>query len=247
MKSALLFVLLSLQPILFAQNQIPPGTILPLRLNSSLHSNKTKPGQQITARLMQDVPLASGSKIPAGAKVLGHVIDVIPPDSAGAKISLRFDSLLVKNTRIPITANLRAIASVMEVQEAQVPKFGADRGTSENSWNTVQIGGDESAYHGGGPVIHGLNVIGRSTPTGVLVRPQSKPGSECRGEIDGNHQLQALWLFSSDACGAYGFPDLTIVHTGRTTPIGEIILNSSHGDLRISSGSGLLLRLQRLD
>src|SRR6202022_477494 len=42
---------------------IPPGTILPVRLNSSLSSAESKPGQIISARIMQDVPLATGGKI----------------------------------------------------------------------------------------------------------------------------------------------------------------------------------------
>jgi hypothetical protein len=33
---------------------IPSGTILPIRLNSSLSSSKTQPGQIITARITQD-------------------------------------------------------------------------------------------------------------------------------------------------------------------------------------------------
>lgn len=59
-----------------AQSAIPAGTILPVRLNSSLNSRKVKPGQLVTARVAQDVPLSSGSKIHAGTKVIGHIVDV---------------------------------------------------------------------------------------------------------------------------------------------------------------------------
>jgi hypothetical protein len=55
---------------LFAQSAIPAGTILPVALNSSLNSRKVKAGQVITARVMQDVPLSSGSTIrPTSANV----------------------------------------------------------------------------------------------------------------------------------------------------------------------------------
>ncbi len=35
---------------------VPRGTILPVRLNQSISSSKSQPGQIITARIMQDVP-----------------------------------------------------------------------------------------------------------------------------------------------------------------------------------------------
>src|SRR5258706_14498976 len=45
---------------------IPPGTRLPVRLNSSLSSTETKRSQIIIARIMQDVPLATGGQIRNG-------------------------------------------------------------------------------------------------------------------------------------------------------------------------------------
>ena len=51
MKSFLLgFLLLSAAAL--AQNEIPPGTILPAQLNSSLNSRKITAGQTFTARIL---------------------------------------------------------------------------------------------------------------------------------------------------------------------------------------------------
>jgi len=133
MKRMLWLSLLMFAADLFAQNTIPAGTILPVALNSSLNSRKVKPGQVITARVMQDVPLP-GSTIHAGAKVVGRVIDVKPANGgSGAQISFRFDTLVVSKRRIPITTNLRAAASMMAVEAAQLPESGPDRGTSQNA------------------------------------------------------------------------------------------------------------------
>ena len=228
---------------LFAQNAIPAGTILPVALNSSLNSRKTKPGQVITARVMQDVPLSPASTIHAGAKVIGQVLDVTAANgTAGGRVSFRFETLLVSKQRIPITTNVRALASMMAVEDAQLPAAGPDRGTSENAWTTVQVGG-EVVYRGGGPVANGLRSVGTPAANGVLVHVSGDPGTKCRGETEGNDRLQALWVFSSDACGAYDFPDLAIAHAGRTNPVGEVILTSDHGDVNVKAGSGMLLRV----
>src|SRR5580692_9485570 len=57
---------------------IPPGTILPVRLNSTLSSAKCRKGQVITGRIMQDVPLSPRARIKEGSKVLGHIVEVTP-------------------------------------------------------------------------------------------------------------------------------------------------------------------------
>ena len=244
----MLFMILWLFPaIAFGQTTIPAGTILPLRLNSALNSRKSKAGQAISARLMQDVPLARKSKIHAGAKVIGHLLEVIPATAtSGARISFQFDTLEVSKHKVPITTNLRALASMLEVEEAQIPQAGPDRGTSQNSWTTVQVGGDV-VYRGGGPVARGLEVVGTPTSDGVLVRLRENPEGKCRGETDGNDRPQAMWIFSADACGAYGFSDLTIIEAGRSSsPPGQITLASTTGNFDIRSGSGILLRLDKI-
>jgi hypothetical protein len=244
MKGILWLSLLMFAADLFSQNTIPAGTILPVALNSSLNSRKIKSGQVITARVMQDVPLP-GSTIHAGTKVIGSVIDVKPANGgSGAQISFRFDTLLVSKRRIPITTNLRAAASMMAVEAAQLPESGPDRGTSQNAWTTDQIGG-EVVYRGGGPVADGLRPVGEPTYGGVLVHVSAKPGTPCRGEIEGNDRLQALWVFSSDACGVYDFADLKIVHAGRSNPVGEITLASDKGDMNVRAGGGMLLRVNQ--
>ncbi len=230
---------------LFAQEAIPVGTVLPVQLNSSLKTKKAKPGQLISARLMQEVPLPAGGRIRAGAKVIGHVVAVKPSHhGSGAEISFRFDTLAIGTKKTAIVTNLRALASMMEVFEAQIPENGPDRGTSEYDWTTDQIGGEVN-YHSDGAITHGSTIVGHSVPDGVLVHVSEKPGAECRGEVDSNHRLQAFWVFSSDACGLYGYPDVVLTHAGRTSPVGEITLSSDKGDLNIRAGSGMLLRVNR--
>ncbi len=233
-------VLIVVATQVLAQSAIPGGTILPVRLDTSLNSRREKVGQVISARVMQDVPLPSG-KIRAGAKVLGRVENVVNV-KGGERLTIRFDTVAISKRRIPVTTNLRAIASMMAVEEAQIPTFGPDRGTPADWATTEQIGG-EVVYRGGGPVVNGLRSVGKPAPNGVLVHVSAGSETKCRGDVEGNGELQALWLFSSDACGAYGFSGLTIAHAGRTNPVGEITLASERDTLNVRGGSGMLLRV----
>jgi hypothetical protein len=223
---------------------IPVGTILPVQLNSTLDSRKMKPGQPITARVMQDVPLPAGRKVPAGAKLLGHVVSTASGPAGGARLTLQFDSVKFNHRSLAVNTNLRALASMMEVEYAQLPLVGSDRGTPWAWSNTRQIGG-EIAYGQGGAVYHGGEKVGYSPAGGgALVIPRSAPGNRCPEEAPANQRPQALWLFSSDACGLYGFSHtLAIAHDGRAAPHGQIVLESHKGPVKVSGGSGMLLRV----
>lgn len=243
MKRLTLVALMMFTPLVFAQESVPRGTILPVQLNTMVRSDKARPGQIVSARVTQNVPLADGAKIMAGARVLGRVVAVQGiADPGGAKIVLRFDTVVTGKRHIAVTTDLRALASMLAVDEAQVPQTGPDRGTSEFNWNTEQIGG-EADYHGS-VIARGLHVVGQSVPgNGALVEVSGKEGTRCRANLDDNRRLQATWLFASDACGLYGYPKLTLTHAGRTAPIGEIVLTSIKGNINIRAGSGMLLRV----
>jgi hypothetical protein len=231
-------------PAARTQNSIPAGTVLPIRLDKSLSSRKSKPGEKVAGRVMQDVPLGSGLSIHSGARIVGHVLDVSSTSNGGnAKISFVFDAVESRHSSIPVTTNLRALASPLEIDDAQMPLYGGDRGTPSTAYTTTQIGG-EVVYRGGGPVARGESAVGKPVPGGVLVTVRLAEGKPCRGIVDGNNQPQALWLFSSDACGVYGYRQVEVAHAGRTNPLGQIVLSSTDGrDLNIRAGSGMLLRV----
>jgi hypothetical protein len=208
---------------------IPAGTIVPVTLNSSLRSDKSESGAAITATVMQDVPLVGGNTLRAGSKVTGHVIEAVTPGrgSDESRISFQFDRIHLGNQTVPITANLRALASVMEVDAAQVPKSGGAEDFS-GDWSLVQIGGDQVSYGHGGPVMLGSRVVGKYTSQGVLT---------------GDTHPQALWLFSANASGTYGFGDVQIAHSGLTEPADEVTLTSNRKVLKVGKGSAMLLRV----
>ena len=249
MKSVLLVALLAISTNLFAQESIPVGTVLPVELETSL-SNKSAPGQLIEARIMQDVPIGNGSMIHAGAKVTGHVVTVARFGAVrGSEISLKFDQLVISHHTVMIRTNLRALASRLEVDDAGLPDTGPDRGTPPTAYTTTQVGSDEVVYRGGGHVMNtSEEVVGEPVPPdGVLARvlPNLKEG--CRGQMSDNELPQALWIFSSDACGVYGYPHLKIINSGRGDPLGQIVLAADESKLNVRGGSAMLLRIISAD
>jgi hypothetical protein len=216
-------------------------------LRTNLSAETAKQNQTVRGQIAQDVPLPGDSRIRKGSRVEGQVVDVEPPTNGSAgRISIRFDTLYSHGQVIPIRTNLRAIAGFMTVQAAGEPNAGAGESDVYNWLETTQVGGD--AVSGvGGDVYSAQNdgrVVGKSlTSGGVLVQPSPNPSNRCRGSLYGNNAPQALWVFSSGACGTYGLSKVSVVHFGRTDPIGTIVFEVADRKAKLRSGDGLLLRV----
>jgi len=222
-----------------AAQDIPAFTVLPVMLNSTLDVRHDKPGEPVAGKIMQDVALPGGQVIHRGSKILGHVVSVRPASaSSPSQLILKFDELQLKGHMVPITTELRALASLNEVYEARLPTNAIDDyGTSPSDWNTVQIGG-AGVYRGSGEVVEAGKVVGRATDYGaVTAKLMAAPDRGCSAS---GEQEQALWKFSPWACGAYGLADLKILRSSELKQNGEIALESSR-DILIRSGSGWLL------
>jgi len=228
-----------------AREALPAGTILPVSLNSTIRSDKSQIGDTITATVMQDVPLRSdGISLPKGSKITGHVTQVVRQGQKSDEsiVSFQFDQLQMRGRTVPVSTNLRALASAMAVSETHTPRTSTD---NPSDWNLVPIGGDEVSYGQGGPVIQGSEIVGESTGQGTLAYATQDINTECRGSVDGNSHAQAFWVFSSQACGVYWYGDVKILHSGRNNPIGQVTLISEGKVLNLGKGSGMLLRVDR--
>ena len=224
--------------------EIPAGTILPIMSSATLDSTRSKPGDQFKGKLMQDVTLPSGKKIRSGAKIQGRVLQSSGPSAtAGARLVVRFDRLIADGKQFPINVSLRALASMLDVFDAQLPVGTFDEyGTSISDWTTVQVGG-AAVYLGDGTVREALDIVGRAPSYGVVTAkliPAPKLG--CPANSVDSEREQSLWIFSPWACGAYGFEDLKIAHHGATPPVGSIELTAPT-TVHVRGGSGWLLRV----
>ena len=215
---------------------IPPGTAIPVALSSTLDAKKDKPGQKIEGRVMQDVPLAPGEKIKAGAHDIGHIVEVTRPAGRGSRMVLKFDQLEAGGKKIPLTASVRAIAAMEEVYQAEIPINPLSDGESTNMWVMRQVGGD-IVNRRLGLVGAGDAVVGRWTrgaPWAKLAYVSGCPPHDVPS------YEQAMWVFSVGACGVFGLKDVKLVNAGDGAPAGQIVLESEQ-DLHVGGRSGWFL------
>lgn len=225
----LVVVVLATSCVAFAQ-AIPAGTVIPVMLTTTIDSNKVHPGEPITGKVMEAVPLAGEGQIPMGAKIYGHIDQVKPGDATSpAWVAVMFDHVVVHGQPRPLRADLRALASMMAVYDAQVPFFEPDT-TPRSAVMLAPVGGEPS-FRNDNPEKSGQRLVRFSGPL--------PPG--CGARIDREGGTGALWVFSPYACGVYGFgKGLAIVRNGSAD--GAIVLGAKK-DVNVHAGSGWLLRV----
>jgi len=224
--------LLAAAPLLDAQ-QIPAGTVVPIMLTMTVDSAKAHPGDPIFGKVMERVPLPDGGDIPQGAKVIAHVDQVMPAQGKSPSwMAVEFDRIQIRGREVPVKANVRALASMMAIYDAQVPFFEPDT-TPASAVMFAPVGGDP-AFRPDNPE--------KSYKKVVTFDGELPPG--CGGRVDRESSTGALWVFSPYACGVYGYgKGLAIVKDGSEEPTGNIIVGSQK-NFQLHAGSGWLLRVE---
>ena len=223
--------------------QLPSGTLLPAMLDDTFDSDKSKPGDEITAKLRQDVLLPDHGKIKRESKLVGHVVAVTPAsDGNPYQITVQFDQIVVNKRPVTISVGLRAYAGMELVAQSRQPaNANSGNGTSVWDLNLSQIGG-QIAYTGQKVVKWNGQVVGRIPQPGwVLALPMANAEFGCAGP-GANKSEQSFWVFSTNACGIYGNNDMTLVSgIGGTSP-GQIVFKSDK-KITVRGGSGWLLQV----
>jgi hypothetical protein len=218
---------------------IPVGTVIPVMLSSSLNVDKDGPGKKIEGKVMQKVPLPSGLGIKARSRIIGHVVNLNKAGASGSNIAVKFDTLEEEGHNTPLITGLLALASMTSVASAQIPVNVDSDTEAATQWTTRQVGGDV-VKRGWGKVASHDGVYGKWLEgSSVLIKLTPNPKAGCP-EGPGYDREQAVWIFSSAACGTYGLGDVKIGSSGKASPVGEINLTSPR-NLEVRGGSGWLL------
>lgn len=238
---AALLILFATFPLRAAQpvQALPPETLLPLVLNSTINSDKSKPGEKLSAKLKQDLPVDSGG-LKAGTEVFGHIVSIKRGGAgAPATVVLAFDRIKIGGQEYALTTNLRALASMSAVYQARLPiNSVSPDGNSVWDYNTRQVGGD--IVYGRKDVRSEAGIVALTPEPGwVIGLPRANPDAGC-GPPESNKRMQAFWVFSTTACGAYGDEELKIARHADDPKTGQITLTDPKKVL-VRNGSGLLL------
>ncbi len=226
-----------------AVSQLQPlqsGVTLSVAMGRTLRAGKVKPGTVFLVKTTQRVPVSEDAYLKRGATVRGEVVASDAGDGTAAHpatLTIRFTQLSYRGRTVPLETRAVAMANLMAVDDTFLPVMGgADRGnSSEASWTTRQVGGEEVVRSGWvGPVVGiGLRTMGRADYYGVYSLPAKLQGS------DGAMVPRAMGVFSTTAQGLYSYDEGTQLESSG----GLITITNPMGRAVIRAGDHLLLEV----
>ena len=95
-----------------AAHRIAPGSVIPVQLTTAIDAKKAKPGDQVVARVTQDLKTNSGEVlVPKDTKVVGHVTEAQArnKEQKESQVGIAFDRAVLKDGDMSLPMSIQAV------------------------------------------------------------------------------------------------------------------------------------------
>jgi hypothetical protein len=211
-----------------AAPKIAPGSVLPVELTKGINAKKAKKGDEVVAKVTQDLRNTQGVLIlPKDTKVVGHVTEAQAhsKEQQQSELAIAFDHAVLKNGE--------TMQMPMSIQAIIAPpnRNPANSASSYPSSSSPPETGGTSASSGGRPGMTGSS----STPAPAPQDPSSAPSGTPA-------PAQARPQITGDTQGVVGIADLKLSPAPDATQ-GSLV-SSEKNTVKLDDGTFLLLRVQ---
>lgn len=206
--------------------RIAPGSVIPVQLTKSIDVKKLKTGDQVEAKVTQDLKTGNGEILVAkDSKVMGHVTEAQQrnKEQKESLVGIAFDHAVMKTGG--------DVSLPMSIQAIIAPTYLS----ANNSSGGEGTGQPQSAGGGTSPSATGRNGnMGASqqqtpTPSTSAAQTEDKTGNGAHEPITGNTQ------------GVLGIANMTLA-AGTGTAQGSVV-TSDKNNIKLESGTLMLLRV----
>ena len=216
-----------------AQPALAPGSVIPVQLTKSVDAKKAKTGEEIVARVTQDLRNDAGAIIvPKDTKVIGHITEAQArnknknKDQNESQMSLAFDRLVTKSGEtMPMPMSIQAV--IAPPNSANTSGGQAGTGYSEPGAPSTTMGGRP----GMGGNTGGATMPTQGVPPGSGGMPTATQTGPAQPPINGN------------TTGVVGITNLTLAPA--SDPTQGSVLSSEKNNVKLDEGTFLLLRVNQ--
>jgi len=215
------------------QKGLGAGTKFTAQLESSLDAKTAKPGDEISARVSQNVKENGRVAIRKGDRLVGHVTEVKSGANDGSMLGIKFDRLVSGSETMRTNAVLASIISTPSEMRSE----------NEEAPEPMIAPGPAPARAGGGLLGGAGSTVGRTASTvgGATGGLESAVGTTTRGTLGATTGLPAQ-------AGAMLSTPIRAVRVSSVTGAqgsaeSSSMLSTRQGNLRLESGTRLQFRV----
>lgn len=223
--------------------KLSDGTKIDATLATSLDAKRSKPGDEVEARIAEDVKQDGKVVLKKGTHLVGHVAlaQARTNGQAQSQLGIVFDRAVLKNGQeIPFTASIQALASA---QSAATTAAGADDMMASGG----EMGAMRGSARGGAGLAGGVTSTAGATTGAVMNTAASVPstagatlnaGTRSATSVGG---LTSAGRLASNSSGVFGIEGVSIDSAASTATQGSMIVSSTK-NVHLDSGTQMLLR-----
>jgi hypothetical protein len=211
------------------------NTMIQAELTKAVDTRKAKPGDPVTAKVVNDVSSGGGVAIPRGAKLMGHVVAAQPYSrgSSQSSLTLVFDLAVLKhNQEMPLRLVIQALAP-------------ATRNPSVAATDEGDVAAETRGMGPGGGLAPPMNgagdALGHAAGSNRDPGPIGGSASAADGMAVSVAPVDVGGHLSTRATGALGLGGISLTPSQDATQ--GSVLTSSKGNVRLDSGTQLVLRV----
>ena len=219
------------------------GTTLQAALTKPVDAKKARPGDQVTAKLTQDVKSNGHVVLHKGSKLLGHVTEAQArgKGQAESKLGIVFDKAQLKGGEE---------ASINAVVQALAPPARAELAGADEAASLSAPMGGSGTVAGGGGLVGGVtrgttSTLGSATGTvssagGGAVAGVNSTVNSAAGTAAGG--LNAQGALTSTSHGVVGLQGLTL-NSASATGTQASVISSATQNVKLESGTQMILQV----
>ena len=208
--------------------RLAPGSVIPVQLTKSIDAKKAKTGDEVVAKVTQDMRNNTGEVIvPKDTKVIGHVTEAQPRsnEQKESQVGIAFDRAVTKDGgEMQMPMSIQAIVG----PQNDNPNGGAGQPPAESP-----AGRTAGTSSGQAPGMRGSATPASPSPAGGYPTSEPQEGS-------GN----ARQPITAQTQGVVGMPNLKLESAGQASNQGSMV-TSEKNNVKLDSGTMLLLRVNQ--
>jgi hypothetical protein len=204
---------------------IAPGSVIPVELTKTIDAKKVKTGDEVVAKVTQDMKTSSGELIVAkDTKMVGHVTEAQArsKEQKESEVGITFDKEVTRSGETKLPMSIQAIIAPPASAASDSGGYGPPSGPVTGGGTTTSP------------------MAGR-TPVSGATQPQSQtvPGGGVETQAGGTRPP-----INASTQGVIGIANLKLEANAQNTAQGSLV-TSEKGNVKLESGTLLLLRVSQ--